>query len=52
LKVLRQVVQRQEPIKSYLDTIDRAEQQLEQIKQYVEMEPRTSNEVGGFSGNR
>jgi len=52
LKVLRQVVQRQEPIKSYLDTIDRAEQQLEQIKQYVEMEPTTSNEVGGFSGQR
>jgi uncharacterized protein Yka (UPF0111/DUF47 family) len=52
LKVLRQVVQRQEPIKTYLDTIERAEQQLDQIKQYVEMEPVTSNEVGGFSGNR
>ena len=52
LKVLRQVVQRQEPIKTYLETIERAEAQLEQIKQYVEMEPTTSNEVGGFSGQR
>jgi len=49
LKVLRQVVQRQEPIKTYLDTIERAEEQLDQIKQYVGMEPVTSNEVGGFS---
>ena len=52
LKVLRQVVQRQEPIKTYLDTIERAEEQLGQIKQYVELEPITSNEVGGLSGQR
>jgi len=52
LKVLRQVVQRQEPIKTYLETIERAEAQLEQVKQYVEMEPVTSNEIGGFSGQR
>jgi hypothetical protein len=52
LKVLRQIVQRQEPIKTYLETIERAEEQLSQVKQYVEMEPTTSNEVGGFSGQR
>jgi hypothetical protein len=52
LKVLRQIVQRQEPIKTYLDTIERAEEQLDQVKQYIEMEPTTSNEVGGFSGQR
>ena len=52
LKVLRQIVQRQEPIKAYLETIERAEEQLSQVKQYVEMEPTTSNEVGGFSGQR
>jgi uncharacterized protein Yka (UPF0111/DUF47 family) len=52
LKVLRQVVQRQEPISRYLEMVDKAEQELDQIKQYVEMEPRTSNEVGGLSGNR
>ena len=52
LKVLRQIVQRQEPIKAYLETIERAEEQLSQVKQYVEMEPTTTNEVGGFSGQR
>jgi DNA-binding protein H-NS len=52
LKVLRQIVQRQEPVKTYLETIERAEEQLSQVKQYVEMEPTTSNEVGGFSGQR
>lgn len=52
LKTLRQIVQRQEPIKTYVDTIERAEEQLEQIKQYVELEPTTSNEVGGLSGQR
>lgn len=52
LKVLRQIVQRQELIKTYLETIERAEEQLSQVKQYVEMEPTTSNEVGGFSGQR
>jgi hypothetical protein len=52
LKVLRQIVQRQEPIKTYLETIERAEEQLNQVRQYVEMEPTTTNEVGGFSGQR
>ena len=52
LKSLRQIVQRQEPINRYVETIERAEEQLNQIKQYVEMEPRTSNEVGGLSGQR
>lgn len=52
LKVLRQVVQRREPVKTYLETIERAEEQLNQVRQYVEMEPTTTNEVGGFSGQR
>lgn len=52
LKVLRQVVQRREPVKTYLETIERAEEQLNQVRQYVEMEPTTTKEVGGFSGQR
>ena len=52
LKVLRQIVQRQEPINRYLEIVDKAERELDQIKQYVEMEPTTSNEVGGLSGQR
>ena len=46
LKVLRQIVQRQEPINRYLEMVDKAERELDQIKQYVKMEPITSNEVG------
>ena len=52
LKVLRQIVQRQEPINRYLEMVDKAERELDQIKQYVKMEPITSNEVGGLSGQR
>jgi len=52
LKVLRQIVQRQEPVNRYLEMVDKAERELDQIKQYVEMEPTTYNEVGGLSGNR
>ena len=52
LKVLRQIVQRQEPINRYLEMVDKAERELDQIKQYVKMEPTTSNEVGGLSGQR
>lgn len=52
LKTLRQIVQRQEPIKTYVDTIEKAEAQLEEVKELIQLEPITSNEVGGLSGQR
>jgi len=47
-KTLKRIVQRQEPIKSYMDELDKAEERLDEIKQYVKMEPTTANEVGGY----
>jgi len=47
-KTLKRIVQRQEPIKAYMDELDKAEERLDEIKQYIKMEPTTSNEVGGF----
>ncbi len=47
-KTLKRIVQRQEPIKSYMDELDKAEERLDEIKQYVKMEPITANEVGGY----
>jgi len=48
LKTLRRIVQRGEPIKTYMDELDKAEERLDEIKQYVRMEPTTSNEIGGY----
>ena len=45
LKVLRMIVQRQEPIKTYIETIDRVEGRLEDLKGLISIEPVTSNEV-------
>ena len=47
-KTLKRIVQRQEPIKSYMDELTTAEERLDEIKQYIKMEPTTANEVGGF----
>ena len=45
LKVLRTIVQRQEPIKTYIDTLTRTEEHLEDLKGLISIEPITSNEV-------
>ncbi len=45
LKVLRTIVQRQEPIKTYIDTLVRTEEHLEDLKGLISIEPVTSNEV-------
>ena len=47
-KNLKRIVQRQEPIKTYIDELDVAEERLDEIKQYIKMEPTTPNEVGGL----
>ena len=45
LKVLRMIVQRQEPIKTYIETLDRVENRLEDLKGLISIEPVTTNEV-------
>lgn len=45
LKVLRVIVQRQEPIKNYIDTLIRTEEHLEDLKGLISIEPVTNNEV-------
>jgi hypothetical protein len=45
LKVLRVIVQRQEPIKNYIDTLVRTEEHLEDLKGLISIEPVTNNEV-------
>lgn len=45
LKVLRMIVQRQEPIKTYIETLERAEDNLAEVINLVSIEPVTNNEV-------
>lgn len=45
LKVLRVIVQRQEPIKNYIDTLIRTEEHLGDLKGLISIEPVTNNEV-------
>jgi len=47
-KTLKRIVQRQEPIQAYMEELTKAEERLDEIKQYIKMEPTTPNEVGGF----
>jgi outer membrane murein-binding lipoprotein Lpp len=47
-KTLKRIVQRQEPVQAYMEELNKAEERLDEIKQYVKMEPTTANEVGGF----
>ena len=45
LKVLRMIVQRQEPIATYLTTLTRVEERLEELRGLISIEPVTNNEV-------
>lgn len=45
LKILRMIVQRQEPLKTYIEVLNRAEEHLGDVKGLISIEPVTSNEV-------
>jgi hypothetical protein len=45
LKVLRSIVRTQQPIKSYIETLARTEDHLEELKGLISIEPVTNNEV-------
>ena len=47
LKTLRRMVQRGESIKEFMATLDQTDERLEKIKSYVQLEPKSSNEVSG-----
>lgn len=47
LKTLRRMVQRGESIKEFIAVLDQTDERVEKIKSYVQLEPKTSNEVGG-----
>ena len=47
LKTLRRMVQRGEPIKEFMAVLDQADERLEKVKSYVQLEPKSSNEIGG-----
>ena len=45
LKILRTIVQRQEPLKTYIEVLDRVGERLEDLRGVISIEPVTSNEV-------
>lgn len=45
LTVLRTIVQRQEPVKRYLEILTQTQEHLEEVKNLISVEPVTSNEV-------
>jgi len=45
LKILRTIVRRQEPLKTYIEVLDRVEERLEDLRGVISIEPITSNEV-------
>ncbi len=45
LKNLRFMVQRQQPIENFTKELDSAEELLEQLRSYVEMEERSTGEI-------
>jgi hypothetical protein len=45
LKVLRSIVRTQQPITSYIETLARTEEHLEELKGLISIEPVTNNEV-------
>jgi hypothetical protein len=47
LKTLRRMVQRGESINEFMAVLDQTDERVEKIKSYVQLEPKTSNEVGG-----
>ena len=47
LKTLRRMVQRGESIKDFMDTLDQADDRLSKVKEFVMLEPKNAEEVGG-----
>ena len=47
LKTLRRMIQRGESIKEFMAVLDQTDERVEKIKSYVQLEPKSSNEVGG-----
>jgi len=47
LKTLRRMVQRGEQVKDFLSMLDQAEERANKVREFVQLEPRSSQEVGG-----
>lgn len=47
LKTLRRMVQRGESVKEFMAILDQTDERVEKIKAYVQLEPKSSNEIGG-----
>jgi hypothetical protein len=47
LKTLRRMVQRGEQVKDFLSMLDQAEERASKVREFVQLEPRSSQEVGG-----
>ena len=47
LKTLRRMVRRGESIKDFMDTLDQADDRLSKVKEFVMLEPKNAEEVGG-----
>jgi len=47
LKTLRRMVSRGESIKEFMAVLDQADERLEKVKSYIQLEPKSSNEIGG-----
>jgi|APGre2960657404_1045060.scaffolds.fasta_scaffold381041_1 DNA-binding protein H-NS len=45
LRSLEQIVQTQQPIKDYLETIERTKNVLEKVKDLISIEPTTNQEI-------
>lgn len=45
LRSLEQIVQRQQPIKEYLETLERTKVVLEDVKSLISIEPITNDEI-------
>ena len=47
LKTLRRMVQRGESINEFMAVLDQTDERVEKVKSYVQLEPKSSNEIGG-----
>jgi hypothetical protein len=45
LRTLEQIVQRQLPVKEYLDTLEKTKKILEDVKGLISIEPTTNDEI-------
>lgn len=45
LRTLEQIVQRQLPVKEYLDTLEKTKKVLDDIKGLISIEPTTNDEI-------